>query len=107
VAFDAGRTAQNMILGAWNEGIGSCPNLMLDPDVVARVPGLEEDERPVIMLTFGYPARLAILSRRWYGAALVGTPVPATGRYALQGVQLRAGVELWAAAGRRSPVARG
>src|SRR5207247_535921 len=31
------------------------------------------------------------------GTALVGAPVPETGRYALQGVQLRVGVELWAA----------
>ena len=30
-------------------------------------------------------------------AALVGASVPVSGRYALQGVQLRAGVELWAA----------
>jgi nitroreductase len=56
-AFDAARAAQNMMLVAWNEGIGSCPNGMPDPDGVARVLGLEEDERPVIVLTFGYPAR--------------------------------------------------
>jgi nitroreductase len=55
-AFDAGRAAQNMLLAAWNEGIGACPNGMPDPDRVARVLGLEEDERPVIVLTFGYPA---------------------------------------------------
>jgi nitroreductase len=45
-----------MMLVAWNEGIGSCPNGMPDRDGVARVLGLEEDERPVIVLTFGYPA---------------------------------------------------
>src|ERR1044071_9230038 len=26
LAFDAGRAAQNMMLAAWNDGIGSCPN---------------------------------------------------------------------------------
>ena len=40
-----------MMLVAWNEGIGSCPNGMPDRDGVARVLGLEEDERPVIVLT--------------------------------------------------------
>jgi nitroreductase len=57
VAFDVGRAAQNMMLVAWNEGIGSCPNGMSDPDAVAPLLGLEQDERPVIVLTFGYPAR--------------------------------------------------
>jgi nitroreductase len=64
VAFDAGRAAQNMMLVAWNEGIGSCPNGMPDPGGVARVLGLEEDERPVIVLTFGYPARARDPRRR-------------------------------------------
>ena len=64
VAFDAGRAAQNMMLVAWNEGIGSCPNGMPDPDGVARVLGLEEDERPVIVLTFGYPAGACDPQRR-------------------------------------------
>ncbi len=57
VLFDAGRAAQNMMLVAWNEGIGSCPNGMGDPDGVARLLELEEDERAVTVLTFGYPAR--------------------------------------------------
>jgi nitroreductase len=56
VAFDVGRAAQNMMLAAWNEGIGSCPNGMADQDAVAQLLGLEQNERPVILLTFGYPA---------------------------------------------------
>jgi nitroreductase len=56
-AFDAGRAAQNMMLTAWNERIGSCPNGMPDPDAVAQLLGLEEGERPTIVLTFGYPVR--------------------------------------------------
>lgn len=55
--FDAGRAAQNMMLVAWNDGIGSCPNSMPDQDAVGRLLGLEEDERPAMALTFGYPAR--------------------------------------------------
>lgn len=56
-AFDAGRAAQNMMLTAWNDHIGSCPNGIPDPDAVAQLLDLEEDERATIVLTFGYPAR--------------------------------------------------
>ena len=56
-AFDAGRAAQNMMLTAWNDHIGSCPNGMPDLDAVAELLDLAEDERPTIVLTFGYPAR--------------------------------------------------
>jgi nitroreductase len=63
-AFDAGRAAQNMMLAAWNEGVGSCPNGMPDPDAIARLLALEEGERPVIVLTFGYPARAIDPQRR-------------------------------------------
>lgn len=56
-AFDAGRAAQNMMLTAWNEHIGSCPNGVADPDAVAALLDLEEGEQPTVVLTFGYPAR--------------------------------------------------
>jgi nitroreductase len=55
-AFDAGRAAQNMMLTAWNDRIGSTPNGMPDADAVAELLGLEEGERPTVVLTFGYPA---------------------------------------------------
>jgi nitroreductase len=55
--FDAGRAAQNMMLAAWNEGIGSCPNGIADPDALASVVGASADEQVAIVLTFGYPAR--------------------------------------------------
>jgi nitroreductase len=57
LAFDSGRAAQNMMLAAWNEGVGSSPNGMPDPDATAELLGVREGERPVIILTFGYPAR--------------------------------------------------
>jgi nitroreductase len=56
-AFDAGRAAQNMMLTAWNDHVGSCPNGVPDPDAVARLLDLDEGEHPAIVLTFGYPAR--------------------------------------------------
>jgi nitroreductase len=35
--FDAGRAAQNMMLTAWNDHIGSCPNGMPEPEAVAAL----------------------------------------------------------------------
>jgi nitroreductase len=57
LAFDAGRAAQNMLLAAWNEGVGASPNGFADRDRVIELLGLGEDDRPVIALSFGYPAR--------------------------------------------------
>jgi nitroreductase len=51
--FDVGRCATNMQLAAWNEGVGSCPNGIADPDAAERICG-----GPVKMiLSFGYPAK--------------------------------------------------
>ena len=63
-AFDAGRAAQNMMLAAWDEGIGSTPNGIADAELLAQVLGHGEDERVAIVLTFGYPARPSDPSRR-------------------------------------------
>ncbi len=61
--FDSGRAAQNMMLVAWNEGIGSCPNGIRDPDAARAALGLG-DEEVAIVLTFGYPAHEWDPSRR-------------------------------------------
>ena len=55
-SFDAGRAAQNMMLTAWNDGIGACPNGIADADAIERVLGLAEGEHAVTVLTLGYPA---------------------------------------------------
>jgi nitroreductase len=52
--FDLGRCAQNMMLAAWSEGVGSTPNGVSDADAVKDA--LSLDEPPAIVLTFGYPA---------------------------------------------------
>jgi nitroreductase len=57
VSFDAGRAAQNMLLAAWNEGVGGSPNGLRDPEPAAELLGLREEERIAIVLSFGYPAR--------------------------------------------------
>jgi nitroreductase len=56
-AFDAGRAAQNMLLEAWNEGVGGCPNGVRDADRLAELLGLTEGEKVAIILSFGYPAK--------------------------------------------------
>jgi nitroreductase len=51
--FDVGRAASNMMLAAWNEGVGSVPNGIRDRDAAEELTGA-----PVsIVLTFGYPAK--------------------------------------------------
>ena len=55
--FDAGRAAQNMMLAAWGDGIGSCPNGIADPEALAAVLGHADDEQVATLLSFGYPAR--------------------------------------------------
>ncbi|HEY2371108.1 MAG TPA: nitroreductase family protein [Gaiellaceae bacterium] len=53
-AFDVGRAAQNMLLAAWNEGVGASPNGIKDPDRAAELVG----GGPVKMiLSFGYPEK--------------------------------------------------
>jgi nitroreductase len=52
-AFDTGRCAQNMMLGAWGDGVVSCPNGIRDADAAAKICG--GDVRAII--SFGYPAR--------------------------------------------------
>ena len=57
ISFDAGRCAQNMLLAAWNEGVGASPNGIRDEEAMRAALGLSEEERPAIVLSFGYPAR--------------------------------------------------
>lgn len=56
-AFDAGRAAQNMMLAAANDGIGSCPNGIADAERLAQALESGEDESTATVLTFGYPAK--------------------------------------------------
>jgi nitroreductase len=63
-AFDVGRAAQNMMLVAWEDGVGSCPNGIARPDQAARLLELGENESATIVITFGYPARAGDPRRR-------------------------------------------
>ncbi|MDX6438603.1 MAG: hypothetical protein QOF45_1186 [Gaiellaceae bacterium] len=57
VSFDAGRAAENMLLAAWNQGVGSCPNALADEPGARAALELDDDERIAIILSFGYPAK--------------------------------------------------
>jgi len=51
--LDMGRAAQNMMLAAWSEGVGSCPNGISDAELAESIVGA-----PVrIIVSFGYPAK--------------------------------------------------
>ena len=54
--FDAGRAAQNIMLAAWDEGLGSCPASMHDAEAAAAVLGLPEGHVVANLIALGYPA---------------------------------------------------
>lgn len=54
--IDFGRAAQNMMLVAWNEGVGSCPNGIKEPESAQAALSLDANDEIAIVLTFGYPA---------------------------------------------------
>ncbi len=93
--FDAGRTAQNMMVAAWDLGIGSCPNTPMDAAGLKERLKIPAEMSVPTVLSLGYPApgephpraqadpagtlarinRLALrelVYREKYGAATVG-----------------------------------
>jgi nitroreductase len=54
--WDLGRAAQNMVLAAWELGIGSAPATVFEHDLARRLLGLPADRRCNYLLSFGYPA---------------------------------------------------
>ena len=55
--FDAGRAAQSMLLAAWNEGVASCPNGVVDQSAAQAAASAGPDEEVAIVLSFGMPER--------------------------------------------------
>jgi nitroreductase len=64
VMWDCGRAAQNMVLAAWELGIGSVPATVYDHDLASGLLGLPEDRRCDFLLSFGHPADPAKLTAR-------------------------------------------
>jgi nitroreductase len=55
IMWDCGRAAQNMVLAAWELGIGSVPATVYDHGLAARLLGLPPERRCDFLLSFGYP----------------------------------------------------
>jgi nitroreductase len=63
VMWDLGQAAENMMLVAWELGIGSVPATVYEPDLARRVLGYPDDWHCEFLLSFGYPARPEDLTR--------------------------------------------
>lgn len=66
--FDSGRAAQNMMLAAWHDGIGSCLASMHHEDDCKAVLGVPAELRLQHIISFGYPRpgdqSLSVVPRR-------------------------------------------
>ena len=80
--WDLGLAAENMMLAAWALGVGSCPATVYEQSVARDVLGFPADRFCGYVLSFGYPADTADLTR----------PARAGGRKALDEVVHR---ETW------------
>jgi nitroreductase len=56
ILFDLGLAAENMMLAAWELGIGSVPATVYEPDLARRLLGYPDDQFCEYLLSFGYPA---------------------------------------------------
>jgi nitroreductase len=63
ILWDLGLAAQNMMLAAWELGIGSCPATIYEPALARELLGYPEDRACEYVLSFGYPADRAELTR--------------------------------------------
>jgi nitroreductase len=62
VMWDLGQAAENMMLAAWELGIGSVPATVYEHDLARRLLGYPETHHCEFILSFGYPAETAALS---------------------------------------------
>ena len=63
VMFDLGQAAENMMLAAWELGIGSVPATVYEHDLARRLLGYPADQHCEYLLSFGYPADPGALTR--------------------------------------------
>ena len=63
IMWDLGRAAQNMVLAAWELGIGSVPATVYEHDLARRLLGYPETHHCEYILSFGYPADATDLTR--------------------------------------------
>ncbi len=58
--FDAGRCCQNLMLAAWDDGVGSCIASMHRADQARQILGIPDEMELQPVIAFGYPAPGAI-----------------------------------------------
>jgi nitroreductase len=63
ILFDVGMAAENMMLAAWELGIGSAPATVYEPDLARQLLGFPADQFCEYILSFGYPADPEDLTR--------------------------------------------
>jgi nitroreductase len=63
ILFDLGLAAENMMLAAWELGIGSVPATVYEPELTQRLLGYPDGQWCEYILSFGYPADRGDLTR--------------------------------------------
>ena len=63
LAWDLGLAAENMLLAAWELGIGGCPATVYDQSIARDALGFPDDRWCGYVLSFGYPADPGDLTR--------------------------------------------
>ncbi len=63
VMFDVGQAAQNMMLAAWDLGIGSVPATVYRHDLARELLGYPATHHCEYLISFGYPADPSALTR--------------------------------------------
>ena len=63
LVWDLGVAAENMMLAAWELGVGSCPATVYDQSIAREVLGHPDDRWCGYVLSFGYPADAEDLTR--------------------------------------------
>jgi nitroreductase len=63
ITWDLGLAAENMSLAAWELGVGSCPATVYEPALVREILAYPADRHCEYLLSFGYPADPAVLTR--------------------------------------------
>jgi nitroreductase len=63
IMLDAGQAAQNMMLAAWDLGVGSAHAAVYDHDLARRLLGYPEDQRCDLIISFGYPSDPSAMKR--------------------------------------------
>ena len=63
IMFDLGQAADSMMLAAWELGVGSVPATVYQHDLARKLLGYPADHHCEFLLSFGYPADPAELTR--------------------------------------------